>query len=142
RGEVVYKTGNDALIIALGTTIQVALDICKELQNGNIHTTLVNPRFIKPIDKNLIINLAEKHKKIYVIEDNAKIGGFGSQVQVLLNDYKIFKGVKVFAFPDRFVEHGDVDALYKDMGLAKNDIIEEIGNDFNSPVFLNIAITK
>ncbi|MDI9475865.1 MAG: 1-deoxy-D-xylulose-5-phosphate synthase [Natronincolaceae bacterium] len=142
KGEIVYETGNDALIIALGTAGQMALGICKGLEDDNIHTTLVNPRFIKPIDTSLIVDLAGKHKKIYVIEDNVKIGGFGSQVQALLNDHKIFKEVKVFAFPDHFVEHGDVDVLYRSLNLARDDIIEKIRNDFDPPVFFNIAVTK
>ncbi len=142
KGEIVYKAGNDALIIALGTTNQMALEICKELKKDNIFTTLINPRFIKPIDEDLIINLTKKHKKIYTIEDNVRIGGFGNQVQALLNDYKISKKVKKFAFPDQFVEHGDVDVLYKSLGLAKDDIIKKIKNDFDFSVFLNVAITK
>lgn len=142
KGEIVCKTGEDALIIALGTANQTALDICEELKNDNILTTLVNPRFIKPIDKGLIIDLAKKHKKIYTIENNAKIGGFGSLVQVLLNDNRVLKEVAVFAFPDKFVGHGDTDILYKSLNLAKYDIIEKIRNDFNSPTFFNIAMTK
>lgn len=142
KGEIVYKAGNDALIIALGATNQMALEICKELKKDNIFTTLINPRFIKPIDEDLIINLTKKHKKIYTIEDNVRIGGFGNQVQALLNDYKISKKVKKFAFPDQFVEHGDVDVLYKSLGLAKDDIIKKIKNDFDFSVFLNVAITK
>lgn len=142
KGEVIYKTGNDALVIALGTTNQMALSICKELEKDNILTTLVNPRFIKPIDKDLITNLARKHKKIYTIEDSVKIGGFGSQIQVLLNDHKILKEVKVFALPDQFVEHGNVDILYESLGVAKNNIIEKIRSDFNFPVFFNVATTK
>ncbi|QUH20702.1 1-deoxy-D-xylulose-5-phosphate synthase [Alkaliphilus sp. B6464] len=142
KGEVIYEKGYDALIIALGTVNQMALDICRELEANNIFATLVNPRFIKPIDKELITNLAKKHKRIYTIEDNAKIGGFGSQVQALLNDYKILKEVKVFALPDEFIEHGDVDILYNKLGLNCNSIIKEIKSDFNYDALSNVAITK
>ena len=61
---------------------------------------------------------------------------------MLLNDYKIFKEVRIFAYPDQFVEHGDVDILYKSLGLARDNIIEKIRNDFKFPAFLNVAITK
>lgn len=143
KGEINYQSGNDVLIIALGTLGNMAMDICKELEKNNIFSTLVNPRFIKPMDKDLIVGLAQKHKIIYTIEDNAKIGGFGSLVQVLLNDNKIFKEVKVFALPDEFIEHGDVDTLYGDLGLNSVNIIDEIKNDFNNNIlFNNIAITK
>lgn len=142
KGEVIYEKGYDALIIALGTVNQMALDICKELEKNNIFTTLVNPRFIKPMDKELITNLAKKHKKIYTIEDNAKIGGFGSQVQTLLNEYKILKEVKVFALPDEFIEHGDINILYNKLGLNSDSIIKEIKNDFNYDALSNVAITK
>lgn len=142
KGEITYETGNDALIIALGTTNQIGLNICNELEQNNILATLVNPRFIKPMDEELIINLAKKHKKIYTIEDNAKIGGFGSQIQALLNDNKILKEVRVFALPDQFIEHGDVDILYESLGLNKDSILEEIKKDFNINALTNVAITK
>lgn len=142
KGEIVYESGNDALIIALGTTNQMALNICKELEEENIFTTLVNPRFIKPIDVDLITNLAKKHKKIYTIEENVKTGGFGSQIQVLLNDYKIYKEVKVFALPDKFIEHGNADVLYESLGLDKNNISKKIKSDFSFPALYNLTITK
>jgi len=142
KGEVIYQSGNDALIIALGTINNMALDVCKELEKNNIFATLINPRFIKPIDKELITSLSKKHKIIYTIEDNAKVGGLGSQIQSLLNDNKIFKEVKVFALPDEFIEHGDVDILYSNLGLDRDSIVEEIRNSFNYEILSNVAITK
>lgn len=142
KGEITYKTGNHALIIALGTTNDMGLNICKELAKYNILTTLVNPRFIKPVDEELIISLAKKHKKIYTIENNVKTGGFGSQIQALLNDKKVLKEVGVFALPDRFVEHGNTDILYEKVGLSEENIIRQIKKDFSFPTLANIAITK
>ncbi len=142
KAEIFYEKGKDALILALGTTNEMALDMCKELEEHNIYSTLVNPRFIKPLDKDLIIKLTKQYKKIYTIENNSKIGGFGSQVQNLLNDNGILKKVEVFALPDEFIEHGDVNTLYTTVGLDKDSILKKIKNDFYCDTLSNIAITK
>lgn len=142
KAEILYEKGTDALILALGTTNEMALDMCKELEQHNIYSTLVNPRFVKPLDRELIIKLANQYKKIYTIENNSKIGGFGSQVQSLLNDNGILKKVEVFALPDEFIEHGDVNTLYTTVGLDKNSILKKIKNDFYCDTLSNIAITK
>lgn len=140
--EITYESGNDALIIALGTINKAGLNICKELEKHKIFTTLVNPRFIKPVDEDLISELARKHKRIYTIEDNAKIGGFGSQIQSLLNSNDILKKVEIFALPDEFIEHGDVEVLHSSLGLNESTIIEKIKNDFNNNILSDVAITK
>ena len=132
KGEIVYDGGSEILIIAVGTMNNTALQICKKLkQEKNIGATLLNPRFIKPMDENLIINYAKSHNKVYIIEDSAKVGGFGHQVQALLNENKIFKTINTLALPDKFVQHGDTGTLYRIYGLDVNGIYNKICKDFN-----------
>lgn len=132
KSEMTYHSGDDVLIFALGTFNKMGLDICKDLEENNILSTLVNPRFIKPMDEELITEMAQKHKIIYTIEDNSKVGGFGTLVQVLLNDNQILKPVRAFALPDQFIEHGNVEDLYEELGLTKERIVEQIKKDFSN----------
>jgi len=132
KGEILFNTGKDALIIAVGHMNDLALKVCEKLKHENIKVTLINPRFLKPLDSSLIIEQASKCKQIYTIEDNYKTGGFGSQIQSLLNENNIYKGVNTLAFPDKFIEHGDVSSLYDVYGLNVDDVLATIVNDFNT----------
>lgn len=142
KGEILYNTGKDALIIAVGHMNELALQVCERLKHENINVTLINPRFLKPLDSNLILENAIKCKKVYTIEDNYKYGGFGSQICSLLNEHNIFKEVNVFAFPDRFIEHGDVNLLYDVYGLTVDDIVTTISKDFDSNIINKIVFNR
>ncbi len=130
QGEVLFEEGKDVLIIALGHMTEVGLQACKGLREKGIHATLINPRFIKPLDEYLILHHARKCKKIYTLEDHIKLGGFGSLVLNLLNDNKIGKNVKILALPDHFVEHGNIDQLHELYGLNSEKVVSEILHDF------------
>lgn len=142
EAEIVYEGGSDAVIFAVGNMNRVGLKLCNKLKENGIHVTLINARFIKPLDKNLILRYAKSHGRIYTIEDNVKIGGFGAQVQALLNDAKIPKDVNVFAFPDQFIEHGNNNVLYDTYGLSFEKLYYKIQRDFMNNVFGKVAITR
>ena len=143
KGEVVYEKGTDALIIAVGHMNPLAIQISEKLfKEKNIKTTVINPRFIKPLDSDLIIKHAKKNKKIYVFEDNVKLGGFGLHVQGLLNKQRVFKEINVIGLPDEFVEHGNVDTLYNLYGLNLDEIYNKISDDLKGKILKNIAITR
>ncbi|MDR5658184.1 1-deoxy-D-xylulose-5-phosphate synthase [Serpentinicella sp. ANB-PHB4] len=132
--EIIYETGNDALVIATGHLNNIALEACYQLNSSGIKTTLLNPRFIKPIDEKTILQRTSKCKNVYVVEDNYKLGGFGSQIQSILNNNGITKEVKIFGLPDRFIEHGDMDTLFQVYGLTAENIVDTIIDDFDSKI--------
>ncbi|WP_201774915.1 1-deoxy-D-xylulose-5-phosphate synthase [Clostridium aceticum] len=140
KAEILYEGGKDALIIAVGHMNTSALKICEALKEKEIGSTLCNLRFIKPMDEAMLIKQAKNHKKIYVIEDNAKIGGVGEQIQAMFNNNKIFKEVYTLGLPDVFVEHGDVSTLYHLYGLSIEEIAKKISEDFESKIIKNIRI--
>lgn len=142
QGEVLYEGGKDALIIALGHMTDVGLKVCSTLSEKGIGATLINPRFIKPLDEYLILHYAKKCKHIYTIEDHIKIGGFGSHVLSLVNDHKLQKNVKIFALPDMFVEHGNIEVLQDLCGLTSEKITEAILHDFVREVRNNVVINR
>lgn len=142
KAEVVFESGTDAVIFAVGNMTNNALIACKELKDRGINTTLINTRFIKPLDEELIVAYAKKCNRIYTIEDNVKIGGFGVQVLSLINNSNINKNVSIFALPDKFIEHGSVDCLFDEYGLSSSKIRDAIISDVETKDYMNISIVK
>ncbi len=126
RGEILEK-GEDAIVIALGRMVGVALKANKLLKDKGISTTVVNARFVKPLDEKLILDLVRKNKKIFTIEENVLYGGFGSAVAELFVDRNI-SNIKMtrFGIKDKFITHGKVSILLKEVGLDSEKIAELI----------------
>lgn len=118
----ILNEGSKVAIIALGKMVEVSFDAMKELKEKNINITLVNARFVKPLDEKLLLEIANSHGTIITIEDNAIIGGFGNFVNDLYieNNYK--GKVINLGIPDKFIEHGSVDILYKELKMDKDSI--------------------
>lgn len=119
----ILNHGDDLLILAVGSAVSEAICAAALLEtNHHIRATVVNARFIKPLDQELIIPLARKIPHIITIEENAIQGGFGSAVLELLSDHAINDvSVKRLGIGDYFVEHGPQDELrckYKVDGAA------------------------
>ncbi|WP_372679302.1 1-deoxy-D-xylulose-5-phosphate synthase [Desulfosarcina sp.] len=112
QGEILSH-GEDLLIIAVGSTVAEAICAAALLEeNHDVRATVVNARFIKPLDRKLIIPLARKIPRIITVEENTVHGGFGSAVLELLSDHDIIDTiVKRMGIKDQFVEHGPQDTL-------------------------------
>jgi 1-deoxy-D-xylulose-5-phosphate synthase len=121
----VLAEGEDLLILALGVTVYPALAAAQELAKQGASATVVNARFIKPLDENLILSLAAKHGRVLTVEENVVAGGFGSAVLELLADRGL-SGVTVkrLGIPDCFVEHGSQDILRKKYELDAAGILK------------------
>lgn len=122
KAEVLYE-GNDIIIFAIGATTYHALEARKKLLHKNIYATVVNSRFVKPLDQKLIKSLAAKIPYIITVEDNVLNGGFGSAVAEALVDSNIEPvHFKRLGIDDIFVEHGDQKSLYQAHGIDSNGI--------------------
>lgn len=110
----ILKEGKDVTIIAIGKTVDKAVNIAKELKKDNISVDIINARFLKPLDKDTIKKSIEKTKTVITIEDGTIINGLGTAIKELIIDEKL-KGinVKTFAYPDEFIKHGTVEELEK-----------------------------
>jgi 1-deoxy-D-xylulose-5-phosphate synthase len=110
--------GRDVAIIAIGTTVYPALEAATLLEKDGIGVTVVNARFVKPLDRELILSVARECGAIVTVEENALQGGFGSAVLELLSAERI-TGLKVkrIGIPDRFIEHGTQAQLRSMLGL-------------------------
>ena len=125
KGEVL-KRGSDAVIFGINKYVYEALKAAKELEKEGINVCVVNSRFIKPLDEELIINLAKKIKNVVTIEENALQGGFGSAVLELIEREGIKANVKRIGIPDKFIEHGPVEVLRQKVGLTKENIVKVV----------------
>ena len=116
------KDGTDIAVIACGNTVYPALTAAMELERDNIHCTVINGRFIKPMDREMLVSLAGKVPRILTVEENALAGGFGAGVMEVLSDEGIAIHVKRLGVPDTFLSHGSQSTLRKSLGIDKEGI--------------------
>lgn len=120
----VLTDGDDLLILAIGRMVPVAMEACVRLKAQGILCTVVNCRFVKPLDDKQIVPLAEKIQNILTLEDNALQGGFGSAVLELLADRcGLPLRIQRLGLPDRFVEHGSPGVLRAKYGLDVDGVV-------------------
>jgi len=108
----VLTEGEDGVIISEGNMVSIALEVCEKLKKAGRNFTLVNARFIKPLDEELLVGLSKKHKLIYTLEDNVVSGGFGSSILELLSRLRADVDVRIIGFDDSFIPHGEKEELY------------------------------
>ena len=126
KGEVL-KSGDDVAILAIGAVVSPALAAAEELASKGIQATVVNARFAKPLDSELIIDLAGRIRHMVTVEENALSGGFGSSVAKLLQDAGICDTqVKSIGIPDEFVEQGTQAILRDKYGLDAKGIARQV----------------
>lgn len=119
----VLRDGQDGAILAVGAMVYPACEAASILAAEGIDLAVVNARFIKPLDRELILSLASSVGKIFTVEENALMGGFGAAVLELLEEEGV-AGTQVFRFgyPDKFIEQGEQPELRKMHGLDKEGI--------------------
>ncbi|GFO68334.1 1-deoxy-D-xylulose-5-phosphate synthase 1 [Geomonas limicola] len=117
KGELL-ENGSDVSIVALGSTVYPALEAADLLRERGISASVVNARFVKPLDRELILAEAAKTGVLVTVEENALMGGFGSAVLELLSDEGLTEvRVKRIGIPDAFIEQGSQAQLRADLGL-------------------------
>ena len=124
----VLRDGQICSIWAIGDFVQTALHIADQFKEKyEIEITVVNARFIKPLDTETLLNHADSHQSIITLEDNVLMGGFGSNILEVFEKNNITIPVKRFGWPDRFIEHGNsVNELRSKVGLDRASIIKSI----------------
>ena len=128
RSEILYKEEEIALV-ALGSMVKTAAAVREHLKEQGHKVTLVNARFAKPLDGELLRNLTRRHSLIVTLEENVFHGGFGEMVQDFYQREKIPAKVVVIAIPDTYVEHGNVNILRHEVGIDEESILEVIGEN-------------
>ncbi|HHT64343.1 MAG: 1-deoxy-D-xylulose-5-phosphate synthase [Bacillota bacterium] len=123
QGEVL-EDGKDLTIIALGPLVYLALQASAQLKQWGFSPAVLNPRFIKPMDRDLLIRYAKKTKRVITIEENVVAGGFGSACLELLNKECPQAEVEIIGLPDVFLVHGAQDILREEYGISASVIVE------------------
>ena len=122
----VLEQGSDVLVLAIGNMVKKALDVRDILLKENINPTIVNARFLKPMDEELLSELLKTHSKVVTIEDNIVSGGFGSRINKFIIDNNYNVKIENIGIPDKFVEHGSVDELFATIGMSDEQIADRI----------------
>lgn len=131
KSEVIHKAKNIA-ILAVGSMVKTAVAVMDRLKENNIEATLVNVRFVSPIDCELIEELSLNHNIFITMEDNVRSGGFGQLVSDYICRYNK-QGIRHinFSIPDRFIEQGGVDELFEKLDLDPESITKKILDELN-----------
>jgi 1-deoxy-D-xylulose-5-phosphate synthase len=124
----ILREGKDLGVLAVGRTVEMAKDLVAILSGYGIEATLLDARFVKPLDADLIQSLAQCQARLVTIEDNCLQGGFGSAVVELLADHNIHTDIIRLGIPDEFVEQGKVDLLFHYLKLDPESMAETIIN--------------
>ncbi len=117
--------GEDTAIVAVGNMVEVAVEVSKELEKLGKKITVINPRFLKPIDINLVQEL-KVYSNIICLEDGQRINGFGSYLQSLLTEAGINKNIMLLGYEDRFTNQGSVAQLREEHGLDTKSLVEKV----------------
>ena len=125
RGEKL-SDGGDVAIIALGSMVMPALEAARLLEEEGIGAAVINARFLKPLDAELVKGAAKSVDLVMSVEENSVKGGFGSAVAQCLNEAGIRVPLRVMGIPDEFVEHAPRGDLLKDLGLSAEGIAAEV----------------
>ncbi len=125
KSEMLYEE-KDIALMAVGSMVKTAVEVRDKLKEKGFNVTLVNGRFVKPIDTDMVEYLSEKHELIVTMEENVESGGFGEKVRGYVDERKYSMGVLNICVPDEYVEHGNVELLRKEIGIDADSIVEKI----------------
>ncbi len=125
KGEIL-RTGDDVLIVAYGTMVYPGMQAAEILSEHGIEATVINARFVKPLDTELILPLAKKIGRVITLEEGCIIGGFGSAIAEALMDADILVPVKRFGVPDVLVDHAEPNESKTELGLTSHQIAERV----------------
>jgi 1-deoxy-D-xylulose-5-phosphate synthase len=116
--------GEDVLILAVGRMVKEAIKAYEMLLSSGISATVVNARWVKPIDMEMLMEGSKNHRLIITVEDNAVTGGFGSGVREQLGQYGVTIPVVCLGLPDSFIAHGNPKQILENFGLCASNIAE------------------
>lgn len=125
KAEVLEK-GKEIAILAVGNMVRTAVQVTENLRKKGYEPTLVNMRFVKPLDTELLDIIKEDHSLIVTMEENVKSGGFGEQVMTYYGSRIHGPAVRIVAIEDRFVPHGSVEDLMRQQQMDSDSVTERV----------------
>lgn len=131
KSEMLYDETEIALV-ALGSMVKIAEEVRNRLKESGYQCSLINARFAKPLDEDMLLTAAKEHKLIVTLEENVISGGFGSNVTEFYNECEIDVPVLNIAISDDYVEHGNVDILRREVGIDADTIYKRTVTEYLS----------
>ena len=125
KWETIYDE-NEIALLAVGSMVKTAVEVRDRLREMGYGCTLVNARFVKPLDQEMLRTVQSEHNLLVTMEENVKAGGFGEAVLEYLNEIKSRTRMISIALPDDYVEHGNVDLLKQECGIDAESIVKKI----------------
>ena len=122
----VLTEGNEVAILAVGNMVEKAWQVSEILGEKKLYPTIVNMRFVKPFDEELVLALAGRNRLLVTMEDNVYSGGFSERIQAFLQQHGMRTKCLSVCFPDVFVEHGAPEELYEKYGMDAAKVAERI----------------
>lgn len=131
KSETIYQE-KDILLLAVGSMVKVALDVREQLIEQGFACSLINARFVKPIDEEAICQACKGHQLIVTMEENVASGGFGEKVREYVDRLGVSTQVLGITIPDEYVEHGNVELLKQEIGIDAHSIVEKVRAKYQS----------
>lgn len=125
KGEVLYQ-GEEIALLAIGNMVKTAKQVYDALSDEGYRPTLVNMRFVKPLDTRLLDELGQNHRLIVTLEENVKNGGFGEKVLDYYSVKRTDAAVRIVAIEDKFIPHGSVGDLMRQQRMDAESVLERI----------------
>ena len=114
----------DIAIFAVGSMVKTAVSVREQLKEKGYSCSLINARFVKPIDEEMIQTLSKEHRMIVTMEENVASGGFGEKVRTYIDEHNVNMDALQVCIPDEYVEHGNVELLKKEIGIDVDTIVD------------------
>jgi 1-deoxy-D-xylulose-5-phosphate synthase len=122
----VITDGEDVAIFGLGALLPMAQELASKLELQGYSAAVINPRFVKPLDRDVLASYAKRVSAIVTFEDHVLMGGFGSAVMEALSEMQLQVPVVRIGWPDRFIEHGKVEQLRARHGVSVEAAMEKL----------------
>lgn len=129
KSESIYAE-KDIALFAVGSMVKTAVEVRRQLKEAGYSCSLINARFVKPIDEEAVNKACLEHKLIVTMEENVASGGFGEKVRSYVDTIHTKTKVICVALPDEYVEHGNVELLKKEVGIDADTVVKRITNEY------------
>ena len=130
KAEMIYEEEGIALL-AVGSMVKTAEGVRERLKECGLSCTLVNARFVKPMDEEMVCRLSATHRLIVTMEENVESGGFGERVRTFADEQELPGQILSITIPDEYVEHGNVELLKKEIGIDEESVTKRILEEWN-----------
>lgn len=130
KAEMIYEEEGIALL-AVGSMVKTAEGVRERLKECGFSCTLVNARFVKPMDEEMVRRLSATHRLIVTMEENVESGGFGERVRTFADEQELPGQILSITIPDEYVEHGNVELLKKEIGIDEETVTKRILEEWN-----------